>query len=40
MDISECERQKKKLDAGGGVPGVVFEGRSTRGRDDDESTRK
>ncbi|KAF3569272.1 hypothetical protein DY000_02014059 [Brassica cretica] len=37
---SESERQKKKLDAGGGVTGVVFEGRSTRGGDDDESTRK
>ncbi|WZZ14325.1 hypothetical protein YC2023_107414 [Brassica napus] len=32
--------KKKKLDAGGGVIGVVFEGRSTRGGDDNESTRK
>ncbi|CAN6859641.1 unnamed protein product [Brassica oleracea] len=37
---SVIERHKKKLDAGGGVTGVVFEGRSTRGGDDDESTRK
>ncbi|WZZ14326.1 hypothetical protein YC2023_107415 [Brassica napus] len=37
---SESEKHKKKLDAGGCVTGVVFEGRSTRGGDDDESTRK